>query len=410
MGWDGNTRSVAILTAVLVFLAVVGRTRLIEAERQRRRVEGRADVLHETNELLTVLNQIARTMPSTLDHREAILGAQRQIAATFGSPVVCIVEHSDATGEWTPRLAEGCVVDTRATLDAVPPVFSEVATSGGHRLVQAGDDVEFLGPNSGSGIYARLDARDRVIGILAIEDPDPERFRQSELLLLDGLADVIALTLDNARWFGRLRALGAESERSRIARDLHDRLGQWLTYLSLELERLASAEPAHPEISRLHDDALTALDELRETLRQLRTAVTTERRLDLVLGEFAARFGERSGVDMTLTVTNPGEHLSVGVENELLRITQEALNNIDKHADATNVEVTWTVGDGDATLTITDDGMGFETWGSIRDNAYGLVGMRERADVIDAQLDIRSAPGAGTTITVELTTPEEQLA
>jgi signal transduction histidine kinase len=105
-------------------------------------------------------------------------------------------------------------------------------------------------------------------------------------------------------------------------------------------------------------------------------------------------------MDARLVVVHPGNRLAVPVENELLRILQEALNNVGKHAQADSVVVTWDVDGGRFSLTITDDGRGFDTARGVRDSAYGLVGMRERADVIGAQLSLDSDPGVGTTVRV----------
>src|SRR5690606_26123777 len=121
---------------------------------------------------------------------------------------------------------------------------------------------------SRSGLYVRLTARGQVIGVLGLEHPSQSRYDAHDAVLLSGLAEVLALTVDNARWFGRLRTLGAQEERIRIARDLHDRLGQWLTYVSMELERIvAEDDPATADLMRLQGDVQSALDELRETLR-----------------------------------------------------------------------------------------------------------------------------------------------
>jgi signal transduction histidine kinase len=116
--------------------------------------------------------------------------------------------------------------------------------------------------------------------------------------------------------------------------------------------------------------------------------------------ELADRFAERTDIDVTFSVTHPDQRLPVPVENELLRIMQEALNNIDKHAKASRVDVKWDVDAGRGVLTIHDNGRGFDAAQGVRDSAYGLVGMRERADVIGGRLSITSALGEGTTITV----------
>lgn len=213
----------------------------------------------------------------------------------------------------------------------------------------------------------------------------------------------LALTIDNVRSFGRLRTIGADQERTRIARDLHDRLGQWLTYISMELEHIIGEVPESTSLQSLHGTVQTAIEELRETLRQLRTKVSDNESLAMVGKAMADRFTQRTGIATTFTVTNPGESLRVNVENELLRILQESLNNVEKHAKPENVNIIYSVSDGRGELSIIDDGKGFDTGGSIRDTSYGLMGMRERADVIGATLQIESARGAGTTIRVRAT-------
>jgi signal transduction histidine kinase len=239
------------------------------------------------------------------------------------------------------------------------------------------------------------------VGVLGVEHRDRGRYTQRDLRIMEGLGDVLALTVDNARSFRRLRTLGAEEERSRIARDLHDRLGQWLSYISFELERIISTTPdGSAELDRLYADVQTAIDELRETLRQLRSGVTAERSFEVVAGELVERFNARGETLATLTVTRPGTRLPVRVENELLRVLQESLSNVAKHAQAERVDVTWDVADGAGALTISDDGRGFDAARGVRDSAYGLVGMRERADVVGARITIESAPGEGTTVTV----------
>jgi two-component system sensor kinase len=105
-------------------------------------------------------------------------------------------------------------------------------------------------------------------------------------------------------------------------------------------------------------------------------------------------------VAATFTVVHPEDRLPVPVENELLRILQEALTNVDRHAKADHVDVVWDVRGGSFELVVRDDGRGFETARGVRDSAYGLVGMRERADVIGARLTIDSQPDQGTTVRV----------
>lgn len=161
--------------------------------------------------------------------------------------------------------------------------------------------------------------------------------------------------------------------------------------------------PESKSLHSLYGDVQTAIDELRETLRQLRTKVSQEETLEMVGEMMTRRFTERTGIQTGFRALNSGQSLLVTIENELLRILQEALNNVEKHARATRVDVSWEVLAGEGILTIADDGRGFDTAGSHRDTSYGLMGMRERADVIGATLNIDSTRGQGTTIRVRAT-------
>lgn len=408
------------LALVLVFAVAAAafmRGRLLDAESRRGSLAGQVASLSDANDLLSLVNRVARTLPTSLTLREALEASRQQIELTFDPRVVCLLALDEHAEEWIPKLADGCVLHPAYRTAALPePLAAALAqptpllrsdltgsvvppgVPSDHRVVAT----------SGSGLYVRLDTRDATIGLLALEHPEPGHFDERHVRLLQGMAEVLALTIDNARWFGRLRTLGAEEERVRLARDLHDRLGQWLTYIGFELERIMGTEPTRTEeLRHLYDDVQAALDELRETLRQLRSGVNDEQPLSVVGRELVSRFSERSDVAATFVVAHPGDRLPVPVENELLRIMQESLNNIAKHARAEHVQVVWTVDGGNFELEVTDDGRGFETARGVRESAYGLVGMRERADVIGAQLLVESRPGNGTTIRVRAGSVDE---
>jgi signal transduction histidine kinase len=401
---DQRDLTICLTVILAVLTAAAVRSRLVESERRRIALAGQVESLSEANGLLTLVNSVARTLPTSLTLREALHTAQRQIADTFDARVVCLLTLDENAEEWVPKLAEGCVLHTAYRSEKLPEPLASALRRDEPLLrsdLEEVDPANRLSEQSGSGIYVRLDTRDVTIGLLGLEHPELAHFDERDIRVLVGLAEVLALTIDNARWFGRLRSLGAEEERIRLARDLHDRLGQWLTYIGFELERIMATDSARVEdLDRLHHDVQAALDELRETLRQLRSGVTETQPFSEVARDVVNRFGERSDLDARLVVLHPDRRLPVPVENELLRILQEALNNVAKHAKAESVEVVWNVDGANFELTIADDGRGFETARGVRDSAYGLVGMRERADVVGAHLIIDSRPGAGTTIRV----------
>lgn len=399
----GALGAIVVATA----LATFARARLLDAEQRRASLAGRVGALAETNDLLTLLNSMARSLPTSLNVREAVEGVKRQVAQTFDAPIIALIEYVEGQDEWVPKLTDNCVVRPSMTSAELPRALAQATSITTPLLQPRLEPGHGVAEEARSGVYARLVARGKTVGLLAIEHTEPGRFGERDQRLLAGLADVVALTFDNARWFGRLRSLGAESERVRIARDLHDRLGQWLTYISYELERINMGTP-DPELIKLHSDVVSALDELRETLRQLRTGVTEGEPLAKVASEIVDRLRQRSNLEINFTLLTPEEHLAVPVENEVLRIMQEALNNVEKHAKASRVDITWGIQNGVGQLTVKDDGKGFDQSSGIRDSAYGLVGMRERADVVGARLSIESRPGHGTLITVTTESTNEQ--
>ena len=353
--WAGTPEVLAIvlLSLLTVVLAGLLRDRLLEAESRRASLAGRVDLLSEANDLLHILNQLARTLPMSLDLREAMNHAREQIQRAFDADAVALVVVDDLSDEWTPQIAEGCALRPSSTTAELPEPLRRAAEASAPVLVRdLGENVGGVGSRSRCGLYTSVRARGRIVGVLGVEHRQPRHYGERDLRIMEGLGDVLALTVDNARSFRRLRTLGAEEERSRIARDLHDRLGQWLSYISFELERIITANDAgSPELDQLYGDVQTAIDELRETLRQLRSGVTEDRPLSRVAEELVERFNSRGTTVATLHVTDPDARLPVRVENELLRVLQESLSNVAKHAQAERVDVTWDVADGAGRLT-----------------------------------------------------------
>ncbi len=379
---------------------------LTDAERTRRRLSDQRDRLVETNELLGALMDVARTLPSSLDLADVLRSTRSQLQEAFHPDRLVILTLDDTTLDeqlWSTQTQTQFDLPPTFPVDALPSPLSEAASKPDVLRI---NDLREISDRSGSGMYARLIVNGRDRGLVGVEREARAAYSPGDAVMLGGMADVLALTLSNARSFGHLRSLAAAEERSRIARDLHDRLGQWLTYISLELERIqAERDEPSPNLKSLHADTQGAIAELRDTLMELRATVGPGRPLGVLLGEVIDRIRKRSTLEIDLTIPEDRE-LVLGevVENELLRIAQEALTNVEKHANASQVTVAWTIERGRGTLYIHDNGRGFDPARGIRGNAYGLVGMRERAASVGAILEVRSSPNEGTTITV-LTSP-----
>ena len=405
----GSASATPVLVALIVLAgaaAVPGldRHRVPGGERRWRELSGEMDRLAEANRVLVALNDLGRSLPSNLDLDEVLVAIRAQLVERFEAQRMAIFTLDDE--RWYPELVVGIDVDGLDVVDTLPAPLGQALTA---PTVLRIDDLSQCCDRTGSGLYGRLVIDGAEHGVLAVEHPQAGRFDDDSVELFDGFSQVVALSIDNARSFGRLRSLAAAEERSRIARDLHDRLGQWLTYISLELERYNTGlENPSPELDRLQDDVRSAIAELRDALVELRTTIRAERPLGVVLVEVIERFRERTGLTVELTVpVDPTARLNGVVENELLRIVQESLTNIEKHADATAVHVNWSVEGGRGILTIEDNGRGFDPGRGVRSTAYGLVGMRERAAAVGAILEISSQNGIGTVVTVLIGTTEE---
>lgn len=408
--WPANAAEARFSTtgATELFLVALvvgyGRRLFGQAELRTLGALSRLRQLTEANDLLKQLNQLAQTLPASLDLDQTVGSTIEQLRSALHADVVAVFLWEAALRMWSVAGAEGARVEGLVDEGILPAPVRLAAQmwsqDGGAFLVDLSADGPGLGPATRVGIYAPLVARQTLVGVLLVESQSPSALTPDDLQYVSGLAEQAALAIDNAIWFGRLRTVGAEEERSRIARDLHDRVAQSLAYLAFELERLvglSAKQPVTADLAILRDDVRRVVIEVRDTLYDLRTDVSDSQDLTATLATFLDRVQHRSGLVVEFE-PHVSHSLAVPVERELWRIVQEAITNVERHAHASVVKVEWTVGDDVAEIVVSDDGRGFP-WGAAgRLDSYGLVGMRERADAIGGQLGIETAPGEGTTI------------
>ena len=199
-----------------------------------------------------------------------------------------------------------------------------------------------------------------------------------------------------------------EAERRRIARDIHDSVGQELTGLRLMLHNLPN-KFGDENLRRIEQQAARLDAELSMLVWQLRPKVLDTYGLVDTLDNFSRAWAASSGINVQFRCSLLDKRLPTDVETNLYRIAQEALNNIQKHARASEVLVSLEKNDGQAIMTIQDNGIGFregetdeEAIHSTESGGFGLVGMRERAIVVGGRCDVESRPSEGTCITVRI--------
>jgi two-component system sensor histidine kinase UhpB len=197
------------------------------------------------------------------------------------------------------------------------------------------------------------------------------------------------------------RVLAAqEAERLRIARELHDELGQTLTAVALRAEHTAQLKGAdHPEFAEMAEMVQQSLADVRRISLELRPGALEELGLLNAMISLCARVSEQSGMRIQRDLKGPVPDLPSDIELAIYRVAQEALTNALRHSRASEVTVSLRCTGGDLLLSVKDNGNGMPEHVIA---GGGLTGMRERAMLIGAALDITSIPGAGVTVTLRL--------
>ncbi len=214
----------------------------------------------------------------------------------------------------------------------------------------------------------------------------------------DDLADLRRATMEVRRLAEAQFAAVALEERARLAREIHDGLAQDLWYAKLKQSRLAQIGQFSGETQQLSEEVNTAIDnalaEARNAVAAMRQGAESGPLLEL-LGRLVDDFADRFALRAELSVDGPSPELGPRAQAEVLRIVQEALTNVRKHADATVVRVNVST-DGGLRLTIADNGRGFRP--EALASGFGLESMRQRAEVIGADLNVESEPQNGTRV------------
>lgn len=403
--WQAAGRWAAELLLV-AFLAGYTRRIFGEAERRHSQALDRVGQLSEANELLVSLHRVAQSLPASLDLHQVLASTLARLRDLIDCDVVGILLCNDATGTWSTAASEGAALPAVVEDRQLPGPLRAATTSSVASLVVSLSPGEGFGPEvlARSGLYAPLRARGILIGLVVLEHHEAGFYGRRDLRLLDGFIESAGLAVDNARWFNRLRTIGAEEERTRIARDMHDSVGQSLAYVAFKLDRLTTMAEDHAlrqELGVLQTEVRGVLTEVRDTLCDLRTDVSD--RCDLVetLEAFLDRVGARVDFEVSFLHESTGR-LPVVQEREFWRIAHEAITNVERHACARHLRVRWECDGRHGRLTVADDGRGFTPAGQGRTDAYGIRGMRERADAIGARLDIESEPYVGTMVDCRL--------
>lgn len=378
---------------------VIENARLFEAEQRRA-------------EQFRVVSEVGRHITSILDVDALLKEIVRLLRETFGYYLITIglvegdqivFKAGDKTHWHEPQFRPP------PTKVGGPGITAWVATTGEPLLApDVNEEPRYLFwpdvAETRSELAVPLKTRaGGIMGVLNVESDELNAFDESDVQVLQSLANQAAIAIENAHLYEQAHQLAALEERGRLARELHDAVTQTLFSASLIAEVLPRVWELDPEDGRQQLEEVRiltrgALAEMRTLLLELRPESLSKSRMGDLLRQLGRAITGRTGMSVTVTAEDEWP-LPPAVQVSLYRIAQEALNNAGKHAKAERVDVHFACEPGLAALVISDNGQGFDV-DNIPPGHFGLGIMQERAESIGAVLEITSQPGAGTRVTV----------
>ena len=370
--------------------------------------------LNEVTEELSSELELDRILPKVLQIAEELTG-------TDGGFIALLDRESNLISyphlhNLPPELAD-------VTVPKGEGLAGEVITTGRPAVIEdyptyTGALPDFVEAGVTSVVAVPIVSGDQSFGALCLVTlNEAKRFSNRDVAILTGIGHQAGIAIENARLYENMRfyvgqvTKAQEDERKRIARELHDDTAQTLIDLSRRLDNLATS---HEPLSETATERLEEFQELIDSIlqgvrrfsRDLRPSVLDDLGLLPALEWLTANLVEGDGIKTELKVYGDRRRLPPEAELALFRIVQETLNNIRRHSRASKVVTVVKFDEGRVRITVDDNGQGFELPGRTGDlvamGKLGLVGMYERAHLLDGTLMVRSEPGKGTTVTVDM--------
>jgi two-component system, NarL family, sensor kinase len=245
-----------------------------------------------------------------------------------------------------------------------------------------------------------LSFQNKQLGIMNITAPAMRRLTREELRLLGTIGLQVGVAIERARLAEESATRARGDERTRLAREIHDTLAQGLTAIALQIETAIENVGRDPNLVKALATARENLDEARRSVTNLRAGALAGKPLAQALASLAREFTSDSGIRVTFEPRGNCS-LALPVEAELYRIAEQALANVRQHSQAQSVRVALVCTPRSTTLTIEDDGAGFDVR-RVPPERHGIEGMRERARIAGGAFAITSRRGKGTKIVVKL--------
>jgi signal transduction histidine kinase len=361
--------------------------------------------LRQRNDELAALNAFASAISQSPDLHALLERALEQTLAVTNRRAGWILLREDDGTRTARGIKMSQVADCRAEIGA----DARIAHNG--QLCPVVEQCHVVIP---------LASRVQMWGALNVVCDGGDCFSAEQLRLLTAMGQQIGLAIENLELAEQQRREqlrrqlldrvidAQEDERKRIARELHDEFAQSLTALIVGLQTLEQTlAPEDATRERLAETRILAariLDQTRRMIFNLRPTVLDDAGLAPALRSFAERACAAAPLELEFQISGAARRLAPQVETALFRIAQEAVNNVVKHARARQARVRLQFDAGCVAASVEDDGAGFIVEDALRAGAVGLLGMRERAELVGGRLEIESRIGQGTRVQVEIPT------
>ena len=383
-----------------------------------RHVVEQNDQLSRRNQELAALLAVGQAASSSLrlsDVLDEALGAILDVTSAEAAEVWLVEQRGELALE--RQAGEGVeAFRERTRLGAGEGLPGLAAQSGSPVVVHdLASDPRFVRPRVkelGFQTFCALPLRrsGETVGVLGVAAREPEALTSAaELRLLEGIGEQLAIAIENAQLHARVLDATVLEERERLARELHDGLAQVLGYVNtqtLAIKKLLASgrrEEAQRQVAQMESTAKQVYTDVREAILGLRA---TRGALVPSLRRYLADHGRTTTVTPQLEVSEEAARLALpaSAEIQLIRIVQEALANVRKHAEASSTTVSLDVEGEELVIEVSDDGRGFDAGRSVRTGwpRFGLQIMRERAEAIGGVFAVASRPGGGTTVVVRV--------
>lgn len=406
-------------------------TRIVELTRDVTEEKRIKEDLVRKNQQLAILNKISTTVNETLDLTEMLERALSEVLRLTGIDVGAIFLLNESLGDLNLMAHKGLskeAAQLAAQLGMLDGSCGGVIERG--QLAIVPDITRYRGKRASSLVKEHLKSLMHVplttkrctLGSMCVATREKNSFRKEDQELLTAIGSQIAVAIENARLYAEvqhkehIRAVlykkivnAQEDERRRIARELHDDISQALTALIFSAEEgleMSDPEKIKHRLQSMRDIIQNTLDGVHQIIFDLRPSMLDHLGLVPAMRWFAETHLESRGARVTIKQDKPLKRLSPELETALFRVVQEAITNIARHSAARNVELNIHLDQDELCVDIIDDGIGFEinsvTISPDSGRGLGLLGMEERLELLDGEVTIEAAEGAGTKVFIRV--------